>query len=81
MLNTIKITFKPVDVEFECPHCGFEHFEKFETFSLSGTQINEWKVVHCCNCHKDFEIDDVEINADSLFEALTEGRVYNEKHS
>lgn len=36
-------------------------------------QINEWKVVHCCNCHKDFEIDDVEINADSMFEALTEG--------
>ena len=43
MLNTIKITFKPVDVEFDCPHCGFEHFEKFETFSLSDTQINEWK--------------------------------------
>ena len=39
------------------------------------------KVVHCCNCHKDFEFDDVEINADSLFESLTEGRVYNEKHS
>ena len=57
--TNVEIEFRPKWVRYECPLCGYEHEEDYDMFQLRDIVWEDWKTVHCSNCHKDFDIDDI----------------------
>ena len=62
MKADVRIEFRPRWVIYECPYCGYE---EEMNYSESVFTENRWKDVteiHCYNCKKDFELDNLIIN-------------------
>ena len=59
MKADVRIEFRPKWVRYECPYCGYEEEMDYEYSIFSEELCEDIREVHCFNCHKDFDLDDL----------------------